>query len=109
MMAAGYGSNDMVDLLLHRGGARASGEGDPHFRFWHTRFVRSKVAEEIRAAQRIRMRAMTPAERVAQAERMLGRDLEFFMAGQQVSRDVAIRRIRRSRQTGRRKSRCMRD
>lgn len=65
------------------------------------------VADKLRREQREAMRAMTPAERIAIIERIAERDLESFMAGQRVTRAEAIRRIRRSRQSGRRKSRCM--
>jgi hypothetical protein len=64
----------------------------------------SKVAREHRLRQASRLAAMTPAERVAIAER-LGRDgLASFMTTHGVDRTTAIRRIKSARRLGRRPS-----
>jgi hypothetical protein len=65
------------------------------------------VADDARREQRERMQAMTPVERMALIDDIAARDLEFFMAGQKVSRTEALRRIRETRRRGRRRSRCM--
>lgn len=69
--------------------------------------MRSKVAEELRQEQIDQVRGMTPGERVAMALQLGERDLRIYIAVQKVDRDVAMKAIRRSRQTGRRYSRCM--
>jgi len=51
--------------------------------------------------------AMTPAERVELAFSLGERDLEFFMAARGFSRKEALAEIERSRQRGRRYSRCV--
>ena len=65
---------------------------------------KSKVAAEARAAQLEAIRNMTPDERVRRvlASRELG--LQLYMAGMGVSREEAVRAIKRSRQAGRRRS-----
>jgi len=64
----------------------------------------SKVAAEARAAQIEAIRKMTPEERVRRvlAARELG--LQLYMAGMGVTRDEAVRAIRRSSEHGRRRS-----
>jgi hypothetical protein len=51
--------------------------------------------------------AMSPAERVELAFALGERDLEFFMATNGLSRGEALTAIERSRQAGRRYSRCI--
>lgn len=51
--------------------------------------------------------AMTPDERVELAFALGERDLEFFMAANGLTRDEALKQIERSRQLGRRYSRCV--
>ncbi len=67
------------------------------------------VADDLRREQRERIRAMTPAERIALVESMTEDGLALFAAGQHVSRIEAISRIRASRQLGRRRSGCMQE
>jgi hypothetical protein len=51
---------------------------------------------------------MTPAERVSLALQLGERDLRVYMTAQQLDRNAALRTIRGSRQTGRRRpSRCL--
>ena len=65
---------------------------------------KSKAAAEARAAQLEAIRKMTPEERVRRvmAARELG--LQLYMAGTGVSREEAVRAIKRSREAGRRRS-----
>jgi hypothetical protein len=67
---------------------------------------KSKVAAEARAAQLDAIRRMTPDERVRLAEEISERDLQFYMAFQNVDRIEALRAIRRERQAGRQHSRA---
>ena len=60
--------------------------------------MRSRVAEEVRAAHEARIRAMTPEERLARAERLRERGIADFMAGTGLSREEALRRMREQRQ-----------
>jgi hypothetical protein len=69
--------------------------------------ARSKVAEELRQEQMREVLAMTPDERVELAFALGERDLEFFMAANGLTRDEALKQIERSRQLGRRYSRCV--
>ncbi|HUP50587.1 MAG TPA: hypothetical protein VNA04_17570 [Thermoanaerobaculia bacterium] len=69
--------------------------------------MRSKVADELRAEQREQILRMTPSERVALALQLGDRDLRVYMSVQKVDRETAVQAIRRSRQIGRRRSRCM--
>lgn len=70
--------------------------------------MRSKVAADLRAEQVELVRDMTPAERVSLALQLGERDLSVYMTAQKVDRNTALRAIRRSRQTGRRRpSRCL--
>ena len=64
----------------------------------------SKVAAEARAAQLEAIRKMTPEERVRRvlAARELG--MQLYMAGMGVTREEAIRAIRKVGETGRRRS-----
>ena len=69
--------------------------------------MRSRVAEEVRREQREEVLRMTAAERLALARRLGEEDLATFMAASGLSRDEALEHIRKQRQAGRRKSRCM--
>ncbi len=73
----------------------------------YTRRMRSRVAEEVRREQREEVLRMTPAERLALSVRLGEEDLANFVAASGLSRDEAIEHIRKQRQAGRRKSRCM--
>ncbi|HEY2092819.1 MAG TPA: hypothetical protein VGJ81_13095 [Thermoanaerobaculia bacterium] len=64
------------------------------------------VADDLKREQRGKILAMTPAERVALAESMVEEGIA--LRGRPAhTRDEAVRRIRASRQQGRRFSRCM--
>ena len=65
---------------------------------------KSKVAAEARAAQIEAIRKLTPDERVRRvlASRELG--VQLYMPGMGVSREEALRAIKRSRQPGRRRT-----
>jgi hypothetical protein len=65
------------------------------------------VADDLRREQREKILAMTPAERIALVESMAEEGIALYAAGQHITRDEAVRRIRASRQQGRRFSRCM--
>lgn len=67
----------------------------------------SRVAEDIRSEQFQRYRALTPAQRVALAQRLGEEGLTSFMAANGLTRVEALRAIRQSRRIGRRPSRCM--
>lgn len=60
--------------------------------------MRSRVAEEVRAAHEARIRAMIPEERLALAAKLRERGIADFMAGTGLSREEALRRIREQRQ-----------
>jgi hypothetical protein len=60
--------------------------------------MRSRVAEEVRAAHEARIRAMTPEQRLALAAKLRERGIADFMAGQGLSREEALRRLREQRQ-----------
>jgi hypothetical protein len=64
------------------------------------------VADDLREEQLREMAAMTPAERVKLALRLGEEGLRLMMSTQGIDRDEAHRRIRQSRQAGRRPSRC---
>jgi hypothetical protein len=76
-------------------------------RLYSVAMARSKVAETLRTEQMRDVLAMTPAERVELAFALGERDLAFFMAANGLSREEALAEIERSRQTGRRYSRCI--
>jgi hypothetical protein len=65
------------------------------------------VADDLRREQREKILAMTPAERIALVESMVEDGIAFFAAAQHITREEAVRRIRASKQRGRRYSRCM--
>jgi len=67
----------------------------------------SRVAKDVRDEQLRRFRAMTPAERVALAQRLSREGLDSFMATNGLSRSAAMRAIRQSRRVGRKPSRSM--
>lgn len=63
--------------------------------------MRSRVAEETRAAHEARIRAMTPEQRLALAAKLRERGLADFMAATGLTREEALHRIREQRQAGR--------
>ena len=65
------------------------------------------VADDLRREQRAKILAMTPAERIAMVQSAAEEGIALFAAGQHLTREEAVRRIRASRQRGRRFSRCM--
>jgi len=67
----------------------------------------SRVAEDIRREQLARFRAMTPAERVALAQRLGDEGLATIMESRGLTRGEALKEIRRSRRAGRKPSRSM--
>jgi hypothetical protein len=69
--------------------------------------MRSKVAERCRRDDIADVVGRTPSERIAMVRRARERGIALYVAGQRVDREVAVRAIRRERQTGRRYSRCM--
>ena len=69
--------------------------------------MRSRVADEVREAQREEVLHMTVEERIALARQLREGGLATFMAAHDVTREEAIARIRKQRQAGRRYSRCM--
>ena len=79
-----------------RGGARH----DPY-----NGSMRSKVASDLAQEQARRVAALTPAERVALAERLGEESIALYMAAQNVDRRTAIARLEASRRVDRRPSR----
>ncbi|HKB79374.1 MAG TPA: hypothetical protein VKH35_06625 [Thermoanaerobaculia bacterium] len=69
--------------------------------------MRSNLAARLREEKIEELRRMTPAERVQLVLRLRTTGLDVYAAGQHIDRDTALARIRRSRQSGRRYSRCM--
>lgn len=69
--------------------------------------MQSKLAEQLREEQIAEIRRMSPSERVDLVRRMFQTGVELYAAGQRIDRETAIARIQRSRQIGRRYSRCM--
>ena len=69
--------------------------------------VKSKLAERLKEEQRERFARMTPAERVALTERLGEEGLAELMSSNRLDRSAALELIRRSRQLGRRYSRCL--
>lgn len=69
--------------------------------------MRSKLAQEVRQEQFEEIRMMSASQRVALARELGARDLRAYMAVLLVDREAALDAIRRSRQVGRRYSRCM--
>jgi len=64
------------------------------------------VADDLREEQRREIQALTADERIALAFRLGERDLEFFMAANQVDRNTAIAHFRRAGAAGRIRSVC---
>ena len=69
--------------------------------------MRSRVAEQVRREQLEEIRRLTPSERMELALRLGERDLQVYVDVQKTDRAAALTAIRRSRQAGRRYSRCM--
>jgi hypothetical protein len=67
------------------------------------------VVDALKDEERQAVAAMTPAERVALALRLGARDLETFRLAHDppLDPDTADRLLRRRRQEGRRRSRCL--
>lgn len=63
--------------------------------------MRSRVAEQVREEQRREMLALTVEERIEQALALGRRDVEFYMAANQVDRPTAMRRLREVTRAGR--------
>ena len=68
--------------------------------------MRSQLAERLKQEQRQRFATMTPAERVALAERLGESGLAEYMSAHGVGRIEAVKAIKRTRRIGRRPSRC---
>lgn len=66
--------------------------------------MRSRVAEEVREAQRREMLALPVEERIELARRLSEEGIALLMASQGIDRDEAIRRIHESHSRGRRRS-----
>lgn len=66
--------------------------------------MKSKVASDLAREQVRRVAALTPAERIALAERLGEESIELYMAAQKVDRRTAIARLEASRRFGRRPS-----
>lgn len=64
--------------------------------------MRSRVAEEVREAQRQEMLALSVEERIELALRLGRRDVEFYMAANDVDRETAVQRLRTLTSAGRR-------
>ena len=64
----------------------------------------TRVNEDLRREQRERIGKMTPAERIALAERLGEEGLAAFMSAHDMDRATALKAIRRSRRVGRRPS-----
>ena len=78
---------------------------------WSTRYTgrMSTVAERLCEESRARLRAMTAAERLAEALLLGQRAISSYAAAHRLDRDVARRELERLAQAGRRPSRVMRD
>ena len=66
--------------------------------------MRSKVGREISRSRARRLAAMTPAERIALAQRLGQEGIASYMATHAVDRRTAIARIKATRRLGRRHS-----
>ena len=64
----------------------------------------TSVSDDLRREQRERTEKMTPAERLALAEKLSEEGLAAFMAANGMDRRSALNAIRRSRRVGRRPS-----
>lgn len=67
------------------------------------------IADDLRAALRERVAAMSVDERLALTARLAESDLELFCAGHGLNREEARRLLVRRRQAGRLPSRVMRE
>jgi hypothetical protein len=67
--------------------------------------MRSKVATDLSREQAARVAALTPAQRIALAERLGEESIALFMAAQNVDRRTAVARLEAGRRVGRRRSR----
>lgn len=65
------------------------------------------VADDLREEQLREMLELTPDQRVQLAMRLGEEALQFFMVTNHLTRDEAVRRIRKQRRAGRNPSRCM--
>jgi len=72
----------------------------------YTRSIMRSVADDLRREQRERLACLSPAELLAVSEQLGEAALAEMISAQQVDRATALRAIRRSRQLGRRPSRC---
>ena len=68
--------------------------------------MRSRVAADVVRKRHELLAAMSPAERVALAERLGAEGILAFMTAQGVDRATAIQRIKATRRLGRRYSAC---
>lgn len=66
--------------------------------------MKSKVASDLAREQAQRVAALTPAERIALAERLGEESIALYMAAQNVDRRTAVARLEASRRFGRRPS-----
>ena len=64
------------------------------------------VADDLRDEQLRDLQRLTPDERVRLAFRLGERELEFYMAANQVDRETALAALRRSGAIGRTPSKC---
>jgi hypothetical protein len=69
--------------------------------------MRSAVAEKLREADRGDSLALSVDERIEQALALGRRDVEFYMAANDVDRETAVRRLRQVMRQGRTPSKCM--
>lgn len=69
--------------------------------------MKSRVAEEVRAAQQADALALSPAERLELALALGVQAVEDFARNRGITYDEALRVIRRGRRAGRRYSRCI--
>ncbi len=67
----------------------------------------SRVAEQLKALDREALRAMSPTERIRLAFELGERDVVLYQQRTGLSREDAIRAIKRQRAHGRQRSACM--
>ena len=75
----------------------------------YTHEMKSRIAEEVRQKRQRLIDAMTPAERLATALTLGRRAIDDYIRNFNVSREQALRDLRRAGQAGRRYSRCLDD
>lgn len=68
--------------------------------------MRSAVAERLKEERLRDSLALTVDERIEQALALGRRDVEFYMAANDVDRETAVRRLREVMRMGRRPSKC---